>query len=110
MNVNSIIDKDTLDRSSFDLEVERNCRLGAKPQCNVIVEPQKNIYGNICYFFGNRFTFSSIFFLTDNNKYFLEGHVFFHNYQLITNEINETVLENEIMKKEVSNIINSFKR
>ena len=44
LNVNSIIDKDTLDRSSFDLEVERNCRLGAKPQCNVIVEPQKNIY------------------------------------------------------------------
>ncbi len=106
LKVNSINQSVEHAIKTFDLEVRKNCMGGAEPQVHVIEKPQNNIYGNICYFFGDRFSKSSIFFLTDGNKYFLAGHVFFYNYQLIDNEI---VLENEIMKKEVSNIINSFK-
>ena len=96
---------DTLDVPCFVYKIAENCRLGAKARLVQIDSlTEENIYGDICYFYGDKFALSSIFFLTDDNQYFLDGFVMFNN-QVITNEI---VLENEIMKKEIANIINSF--
>ena len=99
------IGKDTLAVSWFVYRTLENCRLGGKRKIEKIENLEENYFGDICYFSGDKLALSSIFFLTDDDQYFLLGEVFFNNKE-ITNEI---VFKNEIMKKEVANIINSFK-
>ncbi len=89
---------------NFENSIVVHEKQGAFINANIIKDTSENVYGILCYLEGDNIATSSQFFVTDSTNYFMSGGLTFSSS--ITPEIK---IQNEIMKQEVFNFINSFK-
>ena len=89
---------------NFENSIVVHEKQGAFINANIIKDTSENVYGVLCYLEGDNIATSSQFFVTDSTNYFMSGGLTFSFS--ITPEIK---IQNEIMKQEVFNFINSFK-
>ena len=89
---------------NFENSIVVHEKQGAFINANIIKDTSENVYGVLCYLEGDNIATSSQFFVTDSTNYFMSGGLTF------SSSINpEIKIQNEIMKQEVFNVINSFK-
>ena len=101
--VKEMVDLD-IEIYNFEKEITVHEKQGAYINANIIEDSESEMYGVLCYLEGNKIATSSQFFITDSTNYFVSGGLEFNT------SINpEIEVQNNIMKQEILQFINSFK-